>query len=477
MIAMFRPVCCLCLLALSILAAPHLLLAQGGGRGARGAGRPTICVHDCNSRSNSSSSDDDTDKTSLRNFQQLLAVQATPEQNAAFAIVVQDTQAASAQLHKLRDSASQTPAKELAAQIPALDQALDKIHQGTHDFLASFTARQQSGLKEAAKKLERVDAELTVQRKALEESIQSANPEAIAKSAANIDAALDGVQSEQLTLGGEMSIGSTSEEQATNFDIPEVTASAKFAGQTVPIPTSGIASRVSSANGQRLLSLSLISDFSGLQENTASLLGASLNHAPRCGDRIQVEDAALTPVSPASVVVDVRLHVERWICPIEGGDAREIAADDATFDVKLTPSIINNGGVTLDAETVKVETEGALLHQDLASGDLGLALRRKITAFISSMVTQGVDLKTVLPPAAQAVATIQRAEFQDGGAGRITLVLDGQLQFSDAQAQQFAAQLAAATNATAPNLGASVPARTAEPEIPLKLVQAPADKN
>jgi len=104
---MFRPVCCLCLLALSILAAPHLLLAQGGGRGARGAGRPTICVHDCNSRSNSSSSDDDTDKTSLRNFQQLLAVQATPEQNAAFAIIIQDTQAASAQLHKLRDSASQ----------------------------------------------------------------------------------------------------------------------------------------------------------------------------------------------------------------------------------------------------------------------------------------------------------------------------------------------------------------------------------
>jgi hypothetical protein len=32
-------------------------------------------------------------------------------------------------------------------------------------------------------------------------------------------------------------------------------------------------------------------------------------------------------------------------------------------------------------------------------------------------------------------------QFQDDGADQLSLVLDGQLQFSDAQIQQFAAQL------------------------------------
>jgi hypothetical protein len=46
-----------------------------------------------------------------------------------------------------------------------------------------------------------------------------------------------------------------------------------------------------------------------------------------------------------------------------------------------------------------------------------------------------------MPPAAQEPANIRKAQFQDAGAGRLTLVLDGQLRLSDEQGKQFTNQL------------------------------------
>jgi hypothetical protein len=51
------------------------------------------------------------------------------------------------------------------------------------------------------------------------------------------------------------------------------------------------------------------------------------------------------------------------------------------------------------------------------------------------------DLKTALPPMAPGSTTIQKAAFQDAGAGQLNMVLDGELQLSGEQMQQFVAQL------------------------------------
>ncbi len=71
----------------------------------------------------------------------------------------------------------------------------------------------------------------------------------------------------------------------------------------------------------------------------------------------------------------------------------------------------------------------------------GVALREQITASFLSIIQKGANFKTAMPPAAQELASIRKAQFQDAGAGRLTLVLDGQLRLSDEQAKLFTDQL------------------------------------
>jgi hypothetical protein len=54
---------------------------------------------------------------------------------------------------------------------------------------------------------------------------------------------------------------------------------------------------------------------------------------------------------------------------------------------------------------------------------------------------RGANFNSAMPPAAQELANIRKAQFQDAGAGRLTLIVEGQLQLSDEQARQFTDQL------------------------------------
>ena len=118
----------------------------------------------------------------------------------------------------------------------------------------------------------------------------------------------------------------------------------------------------------------------------------------------------------------------------------EVADGEATLEVKLTPSIEPAAGLRLVPEITRVEAQG-MLRNMLRSGDLGVTLREQIADSLLAALQKATDLKTALPPAAQQATTLQKALFQDDGADQLSLVLDGQLQFSDEQAQQFAAQL------------------------------------
>ena len=114
-------------LGLALLAAPQTAFAQRSVAGR--ARRPSICIHDCRDSPDSDSSLDD-----LKDFDHLMAVQASDQQTAAFATLIQDAQAASTQLQALREILPKAPAA-LSEHVGSLDQAVEKVGNGSQSFL------------------------------------------------------------------------------------------------------------------------------------------------------------------------------------------------------------------------------------------------------------------------------------------------------------------------------------------------------
>ena len=328
---------------------------------------------------------------------------------------------------------------------------LKKLAAGNKNFLSSFSSAQKSGLQDITKKLGKADSDLDKQVKTLDQIVQTPKPdsEQIANSAASLDKALASFQNEQFALGGEMGILLPSAGQDLTFNLPRVTNSINVAGQPISIPASGAVSRTSAENGHNLFSLKLVADLSDLQQNVIGILRSNLTRTPRCGERIEIQQATLTPLAPASLVV-ANLHFERWVCPPGQESPMEVADGDGTIEVKLTPSVEppsvesssveRKPGLRLVSEITRVEADG-FLRDSLRFGDLGITLRDQIAASLLSAMQKGTDLKAELPPAAREFATIQKTQFQSAGADQLSLVLEGQLQLSDEQTQQFAAQL------------------------------------
>jgi hypothetical protein len=419
------------IVGIALLASPRRTFAQhggggGGGHGSPGGGRPGGV----------------SERDDLKDFHRAMAVRASAQQSAAFASLIQDAQAASAQIQAFRESLQRVPASSaLSDRAATVDQAIEKVRTGSKNFLASFSSVQKSGLKDIAKKLAKADSDFAKQIKALDQIVQTPKPdsEQIANSAANLDKALAGFQSEQRALGTEMSILLTSDGQNLAFNLPPVTSAIDIGGQPISIAASGVASRTSAENG--LFSLKLIANLSDLQQNITGILRSQLTRSPRCGERIEIQRAALAPLAPASLVV-AHVHLERWVCPPDSGgeSPMEVAAGDGEIEVKLTQSLEQNAGLGLVSEITRVDANG-FLRDMLRSGDLGATLRDQIAASLLSAVQKGTDLKATLPAAAQESATIQKAQFQSTGADHLSLVLDGQLQLSDDQTKLFATQL------------------------------------
>jgi hypothetical protein len=439
---------------IALLTSPCRVAAQRGG-GAHVA-KPIICVYDCPNTEGRSALND------LKEFQRVMAMQATPEQRAAFAKITQYTQAAIDRLQVFRESLEKAPAPS-ALSATDLSQAVARARAGSQNFLASFSSAQKSGLKDVTTKLEKTDSELDKQIKTLDQIAQGPKPERppeneqVVSSSAALDKALSSFQKEQLALGGEMSIVFPSAGQNLAFSLPQVTNSIDIDGQSIAIPASGAVSRASAGtptgtpdgssadNGRNLFSLKLVADLSDLQQNIAGVLRSSVSRSPRCGDRIEVQDASLIPLVPASLVI-AHLRFEHWICGAASGRSpTELAAGDGEVEIKLTLSItpgaaMQSPGLTLASEITRVEADG-FFRDALRSGDLGVNLREQVAAAILSALQKGADLKATLPPVARDLATIQKVQFEDTGADQLILVVDGQLQFSDEQTKQFAAQL------------------------------------
>jgi hypothetical protein len=425
------------IVGIALLISPCGMFAQhgggggGGGRGLLGSG----------TGANAGRPGGVSEKDDLKNFHQAMAVMATAEQRAAFAKISQYAQAAIDQLQAFRESLHQVPSgSPLSDRATAVERAIEQARAGNQNFLTSFSPAQKSGLKDITGKLAKADSEVDKQIKTFNQAVQTPKPEGeqIASSAASLDKQFASFQSEQLALGREMGVLLPADGQELAFNLPPVTSSVNVAGQPVSIVTSGDVSRTSSENGHNTFSLKLTADLSDLQQNITSIVRSELTRSPRCGERIEIHEATLTPLPPASLVV-AHLHYEHWICP-PAASPTELAGGDGEIEIKLTASLEPNARLQLGSEIIRVDAD-RFLRDLLRSGDLGETLSEQIAASVLSAMQKGADLKTALPPAAEASATLEKAQFQNAGAGQLSLVLDGQLQFSDEQTKLFATQL------------------------------------
>jgi len=438
----------------AMLASPAALVAQrGGGRGspgANGGSRPTICVYDCH---NLSTEVDLTGKD-LKTFEHLVEVEATAEQSAAFASILQDTQAATAQVKGFRELLEKDPSPPEPPDLGAsLDQVLEKVRAGNQHFLAALSTAQKSGLKDIIAKLVNADSDLGKQIKVLDEIVAAARgSREVAGSLANLDKALAGFRGEQLALGREMSV-LPAEGQDLTFHLPEVTSSIEIGGDSVSVPAGGTATRTSMANGINVFNLRLVANLSDLQDDITDIFRSRLNRVPPCGEHIEVQQAMLLPQSAASLAV-IHLHHERWLCAPGGsleGAERLMTESDATIEIQLRPSIGPDGQLALAAAIDRVDARG-FLRDSLISGSLGATVSEQVAESLVSAMQKGTLLEALLPPVARQSATIEKVQFRDDGAEALSLVLDGQLRLSDEQTKQFAAQLKQrlSTQATSP---------------------------
>jgi hypothetical protein len=231
-------------------------------------------------------------------------------------------------------------------------------------------------------------------------------------------------------------------DKSPSFKIPPVSIPLKIKDQQVTIVASGLITTGAKERGLNILSVQLTADLADLQQNFTALLASELDKDERCGDRIQIEDAKLTPAEPAGLAV-VQLHYERWECAKLLGkqEVKRLIGGYAVVQVKLTPSVgENHTELRLAAELGLIEADGSL-GELLRTGNLGEMLREKIQAAILCALQKGLDLGAILPPILQDSVTIQDARFRDAGSGQLLVALAGQVRITDEQLGALAKDL------------------------------------
>jgi hypothetical protein len=420
----------------TLLACPCAVLAQRGAGGGR-TGGGTAGGGGLSSVGKPSGVDE---KDDLKDFHEAMAVQASSQQIVEYAAMMKGTEAASAELKSfLEQPSKENIASELSSRGANLQQAIERARTENNKFVEGFSEQQKSGLKEITKRLIKAETDLAQQAKAFE--VEAGNSKSvsqpIATSAQSLEHALTNFQSQQISLGEEMSIGAGKNGDDSAFNLAPVKNSITFADQPVTITTSGMISKGAAAGGQNIFKLELTADLSDLQRNITEVLHAQLDKAERCGERIAVQSARLTPSGPASLVF-VQLHFERWTCT--GREANEMVEGNTTFEVKLTPSVGGDGALRLTPEIGRVDA-GGLIGEWLRSGSPGEALRDKIADSILSAVRQGSDFNATLPPAARGNARLRRVQFQGTGSGKLLVVLDGEIRVSNEQLVSLTSEL------------------------------------
>src|SRR5580704_9932559 len=154
-------------LGAALLAYPSGMLAQhgAGAPGGGGAGGSTAGggLSGPGGRATGVSVKDD-----LKDYRELMAVQATSQQIVQYASMVKTAEAASEELQGfLQQLAKPATGSELAGRSESVDQAIERARVENKKFLDGFSERQKSGLKEITKKVAKADSDLEQEAKAL----------------------------------------------------------------------------------------------------------------------------------------------------------------------------------------------------------------------------------------------------------------------------------------------------------------------
>ena len=230
--------------------------------------------------------------------------------------------------------------------------------------------------------------------------------------------------------------------QNSVFKIPPVRVPLDVKGQPVAITASAILTISSKERNSLTLNLELTGDLSDLQRNLTGLLSSQMDKDDRCGERMTIQNATLTPADPASLAI-IQLHVERWGCAKVLGKqvAKKLVGGDAQIQIKLPPALAGDGtGLQLVPELGQIQADGTL-GELLRSGALGETIREKIQSAMLSALQKGTNLGTTLPRAVQSYVTIQNAKFKDAGDGRLLVVLDGGARITQEQLRLLSDQV------------------------------------
>jgi hypothetical protein len=407
-----------------LLVYPCAIFAQHGGGGH--VGGPSAGGGGLSSGNHATGVDA---KDDLRDFHEILAVQASSEQKAAYAAMLKATAAASAKLQGfIAVVGKENNASDVANRDKSFEEAIDVARTLNKKFLEGFSEAQKSGLKEITKRLGKADSELAQQAKALDQEVEANTAGGqMAGTARSLEGALTGFQREQNALGEEMSIATSSNSPDVAFNLPTVKNTINFATQAVVVTTTGAISKGAENGGQNLFEMELTADMSDLQQTIASVLHGQLDKADQCGERIALQTATLTPQESIGLVV-AQLHYERWTCTTMFGrqNMNEIVEGNATIEVKLTPAVSEDGTLRVAAQIGHIDAEG-LVAELLRSGALGDWLRDKIADATQAALHQGADFKAALPDGTRSYATLRRAKFQGTGSGKLIAVLDGDI--------------------------------------------------
>jgi len=430
------------MLACVLLAYPTAATAQrrGGGGSNIGGG-----INGSVSGSNRPTGLDE--KDSLKDFHEVLAVQASSEQIAEFQTLVKSTEAAQAELQTFLQPLRKDGAVAESARRHVLDSALENARNGNKKFQEGFSEAQKAGLKEISKRLVKSDSDLEQEEKKLDQTLdlKAAVAEVLAH-AESLDKALTDFYNQQLALGREMSITLASGQDLA-FMLPKVTSPVSMNHRTIAVAISGVLSQIASQGEQRTFKLEVITDLSDVQQNITDLLRAQIEKPTSCGERLAIRQARLTPEDPASLLV-LWLHYERWICTGTPGheSSSELAEGDGTVEIKLTATVEKPNTLKVSAAFGRIEANG-MFGDSLRAGSLGDDLKDEVAQCVLSAARAVTDFKTTLPPAIQNTVLIQNAKFQNVGVGGLSVAIEGQIELSNAQADQLATRLNQALSA------------------------------
>lgn len=423
----------LCLGSIVLLFPCALTAQHHGGHGIGGGGgnnRPTGL--------------DETDP--LKDFHRALVVQATSQQVAEFQVLVKESESAKASLQKfVQQRAQDSAVPESTANVTEIDKLLQALRVDSRKFVDGFSAPQKSGLKDILKRLEKADSDLEAEEKRLDESQAGSRASAELESRGeSVNRSLTNFSSQELTLGREMGVVLAQGSDVT-FKLIEVKSSLSMAKQTIAVTASGDLSHVASQGAQRTFRLQMIVDLSDVRQNLTELMRAQFDAPGSCGEHLAIRNATIVSSPPASIL-ELQVHYERWSCLHLAGQAgrQELAEEDGSVEVKLTPVVEKANSLKLVSELSKINA-GGMLGESLRSGDLGGELRDKVRQPILAALQTGVNVQKCLPPVARQFATIQSAKFQDAGPGRLGVLVEGELELSDQQVNLMASQLNEAT--------------------------------